>query len=233
SFVYPITQKLRSQNIKYTISFGGAAGTYLAQACPDATSLANEYENIIKYYSPNNLDFDIENDMQTNNQQLANLTTALNSVHKNHPDIKISFTLKVMPEGLVDNVGLNVIKQLKANNANFDFNINIMAMDYGPSYTGNMAKYAEDAATRTLAQVKNYFPNKTMANISITPMIGINDTAPLNFSTQDAKDLTAWSKENNTGWLSMWSINRDHSCSSIWPDNTCSGANPAVKDTTK
>ena len=224
SFAYPAIKQLKSKNINFTISFGGAAGTYLAQVCSSPADLAQQYKNIIKDYSPDAIDFDIENDMQTNTQQLANLIQALNKVHSEYPDIKISFTLAVMPSGLAN--GINVIKQAKENNANFDFNINIMAMDYGPSFTGNMAEYAISAASSTLMQAQEYFPNMSMKNISITPMIGVNDTQPLNFSTDDAKKLTSWAKSNNSGWLSMWSINRDHPCEGSYVDNTCSSSNP-------
>lgn len=68
---------LKQQGVKLTVAFGGAAGTYLEQSCGSTEELVKIYQTIIKAYSPDVLDFDIENAMQTNNAQLDRMMQAL------------------------------------------------------------------------------------------------------------------------------------------------------------
>lgn len=46
--------------------------------------------------------------------------------------------------------------------------------------------------------------------LGLTPMIGVNDTAPETFTLEDAAEVVAWADANDLRLLSMWSLNRDH-----------------------
>lgn len=216
-----LTDKLRSSHIDFIISFGGASGNDISMACTD-TQLVNAYEQIIKTYQPKGLDFDIEN----GTANVAKTMHALQQIQTNHPDLKISFTLPTLPEGLTAE-GQSVVTQAKA--ANLHFSINIMAMDYGPSYTDTMGKYAIQAATNLFGFLKSLYPNladnSLWQMIEITPMIGVNDVSVEEFKLTDADVLREFFKQNKLGGLSMWSITRDIPCKDKWASPICSGNN--------
>ncbi len=221
-----VFKSLQDDNIDLTISFGGNSGTYLAQAC-DLNPLINEYQKVIDAYQPSKLDFDIENNLQTDDVQLAKMMTAIKTVVDNNAAIKISFTLPVLPSGLLESGGFNVLRH--ATEKGIDFSVNIMAMDYGPSFTDkSMGDYAIDAATATVSQLQTLYPQQApdvlWKKIEITPMIGINDTTPLKFTLADAQLLTTFASTHHINQLSMWSLNRDHTCADKWVSTDCSSA---------
>lgn len=66
-----------------------------------------------------------------------------------------------MPEGLTQG-GVNLLSATKADGVKAA-TVNVMAMDYGPAYSGDMGTYAEQAATATQAQVKSVFGDPRQA----------------------------------------------------------------------
>ncbi|GGI92651.1 chitinase [Legionella impletisoli] len=229
-FGVPIFKQLKAQGVELRVALGGLSGTYLAQVCETTDALYNAYDTIIKAYQPDVLDFDVENAMQTNNAQLDRLMAAIKRVKQNYPHIKISFTLPVMPFGLVSGVGENVIKRAQLSGLD-DYLVNIMAMDYGPSFQEKtMGEYAIDAATSTFNQLKTLYPNQSdeqlWNRIGVTVMIGLNDTIPLNFTLEDVDTLKQFADEKQMGLLSLWSVTRDYPCSSNYVSITCSSLNP-------
>ncbi|HBI21097.1 MAG TPA: chitinase, partial [Legionella sp.] len=224
-----VLSQLKKQGVKLTVAFGGAAGTYLEQTCTSKTALVQAYQTVIQAYQPDALDFDIENAMQTNNAQLDQMMQALLIIQQQHPHLKISFTLPVMPYGLVSG-GSNVLSRAKANGLS-NYLVNVMAMDYGPSFTAKtMGAYAIDAANATFGQLKALYPTQSDAllwqRIGVTPMIGLNDTIPLNFTLADAAALKQFAIQKNMGLVSFWSINRDNACTVNYVSNTCSSIDP-------
>src|SRR5581483_8175388 len=95
--------------------------------------------------------------------------------------------------------------------------VNVMAMDYGSSFPGDMATLAEQAATATMQQVQSVWTGlstaQAYAKIAVTPMIGLNDVNTETFTVADASALAAWAKSNGLAWLAMWSATRDTECS--------------------
>lgn len=226
----PVFKTLKERGIELRVALGGLSGTYLAQVCDSHESLYHAYETIINAYQPDVMDFDVENAMQTNNEQLDRMMIAIKTIQQNHPNIKISFTLPVLPSGLVKHVGYNVLKRAQHNGLD-DYLVNIMAMDYGSSFQDkSMGEYAKDAATNTFKQLKALYPNQNdnvlWQRIGITPMLGLNDTIPLNFTLEDVDTLTQFASDKQVGLLSFWSITRDHPCSSQYVSITCSSINP-------
>lgn len=93
--------------------------------------------------------------------------------------------------------------------------VNIMAMDYGPAYSGDMGTYAEQAATATQAQVKGILglsDADAWKTVAVTPMIGVNDVVTEVFKVDDATQLVEFARSKGLGWLSMWSATRDKAC---------------------
>ncbi|CAL9467413.1 putative bifunctional chitinase_lysozyme [Streptomyces sp. enrichment culture] len=118
-----------------------------------------------------------------------------------------------MPEGLTQD-GVNLLADAKRNGVRIDA-VNIMAMDYGPAYSGDMGTYAEQAATATQAQLKGVLglsDGEAWRTVAVTPMIGVNDVVTEVFGVDDAAQLVEFAEAKGLGWLSMWSGTRDRQC---------------------
>lgn len=131
-----------------------------------------------------------------------------------------------MPEGLTQD-GVNLLSNAKSNGVQVN-TVNIMAMDYGASYNGDMGTYAEQAATATQAQVKSVLALSDSAawkTVAVTPMIGVNDVSSEVFKVDDATQLVNFARSKGLGGLSMWSATRDKQCdggTKPTADATCS-----------
>ncbi|MET7728166.1 glycoside hydrolase family 18 protein [Streptomyces mirabilis] len=204
---------LRAKGGDVRVSFGGASGSELATTCSSADALAAAYGKAVDAYNLTKVDFDVEGGALPNTTANANRAKAIAKLQQQHPNLDVSFTLPVMPEGLTQD-GVNLLSNAKSNGVKISA-VNIMAMDYGPSYNGDMGTYAEQAATATQAQVKSVLGLSDSAawkSVAITPMIGVNDVAAETFKVDDATQLVAFAKSKGLGWLSMWSATRDKQC---------------------
>lgn len=214
-----LADKLDAQGAQTVISFGGAAGMDLSKACSQS-DLVSALKQISTRYHAKTLDFDIEN----GTTDVPKLMAALAQYQKQNPATKLSFTLPVLPEGLTAE-GKSVVT--KAHDAGLKFNVNIMAMDYGPAYANDMGEYAIQAATALHGTLKSLYPTASDASlwkrIEVTPMIGINDVNLEHFTLENAQRLKQWAEEVGLGGLSIWSIARDKPCDNKWASPICSG----------
>jgi chitinase len=208
--------KIRAAGGDAKVSFGGASGIELAYFCTDATTLANEYDAVVKAYALSYIDLDIEGAATADPTTIARRSAALKIVQQRNPNLKISLTLPVLPSGLTAD-GLNVVRSAKNAGVNLDL-VNVMAMDYymGPADQGDRAIAAAKA---TQAQVKSLYGLSDAAawkKIGVTPMIGVNDSRNEIFYQSDATQLVAFAKTVHLGMLSFWEATRDR--------NACNGA---------
>ncbi|MEU8237394.1 cellulose binding domain-containing protein [Actinoplanes missouriensis] len=197
------------------VSFGGATGVELAQACTSVSALQAEYQAVVDAYDLNYIDLDIEGAAVADAASVARRSTALAALQKANPGLKISLTLPVLPEGLTAD-GLNVVKSAKTAGVDLDL-VNIMAMDYGRS-AQDYGDLAIQAVKSTKDQIKSVYGNSDAAAyrmVGVTPMIGVNDDNGT-FTQADAKDLVAFANANHIGFVSIWEMHRDR--------NACSGA---------
>jgi hypothetical protein len=204
---------LRAKGGDVRVSFGGASGSELATTCSSADALAAAYGKAVDAYNLTKVDFDVEGGALPNTTANTNRAKAIAKLQQQHPNLDVSFTLPVMPEGLTQD-GVNLVSDAKSNGVKISA-VNIMAMDYGPSYNGDMGTYAEQAATATQAQVKSVLGLSDSAawkTVAVTPMIGVNDVAAETFKVDDATQLVDFAKSKGLGWLSMWSATRDKQC---------------------
>jgi hypothetical protein len=218
---------LRSAGGDVRVSFGGASGTELAQSCGSASALAAAYQKVITAYSLKYVDFDVEGASIADTASVNLRNQALAIVEANNPGIKVSYTLPVMPDGLTSQ-GVAILSSAKSNGVALDA-VNVMAMDYGSSYTGDMAGYAEQAATATAGQIQSVWSSlskaQALAKVAVTPMIGVNDVSSETFTVADASALASWAKSNGLAWISFWSATRDGQCSGgaqAYASPTCS-----------
>lgn len=208
-----LIQGVRAAGGDVIISFGGASGTELALGCTTVSSLQAAYQSVLNRYSVNSstpvrLDFDIEGGATTDQASINRRNQALVGLKNANPGLVISFTLPVLPTGLVAS-GVNILNSIKAANLNVNV-INIMAMDYGSANDngGQMGLSATQAASNTHNQV---MAAGLTATIGVTPMIGINDVNTEIFQLSDATMLLNFANANSyITRLSMWSVARDN-----------------------
>ncbi|MEU3908060.1 glycoside hydrolase family 18 protein [Streptomyces goshikiensis] len=204
---------LRAKGGDVRVSFGGAAGSELGLVCTSADSLAAAYGKVVDTYGLTKVDFDIEGAALPDTAANTRRAQAIAQLQKSHPGLDVSFTLPVMPEGLTQ-PGVDLIANARQNGVAISA-VNIMAMDYGPAYSGDMGGYAIQAATATQAQIKGVLGLGDAAAwkaVAVTPMIGVNDVSSEVFTVQDATQLVEFARAKGLGWLAMWSGARDKQC---------------------
>ncbi|MGK5679704.1 cellulose binding domain-containing protein [Actinoplanes sp. URMC 104] len=197
------------------VSFGGATGVELAQACTSVAALQAEYQAVVSAYGLKYIDLDIEGAAVADPTTIARRSTALAALQKANPGLKISLTLPVLPEGLTAD-GLGVVRSAKNAGVDLDL-VNIMAMDYGRAGQ-DYGDLAIQAVRSTKDQIKSIYGTSDAAAfrmVGVTPMIGVNDDNGV-FGTADARDLVAFANANHLGFVSYWETNRDR--------NACTGA---------
>lgn len=208
-----IIQGIRAAGGDVIISFGGASGTELALGCSTVASLQAAYQSVINRYSVNSstpvrIDLDIEGGAILDQTSINRRNQALVGLKNANPNLVISYTLPVLPTGLVAS-GVNMLNSIKASGLNVNV-INIMAMDYGSANDngGQMGLSAVQAASNTHNQV---VAAGLTASIGVTPMIGINDVNTEIFQLSDAEMLLNFANANSyISRLSMWSVSRDN-----------------------
>lgn len=210
----PIADDLNAANKAIIVSFGGASNSDISKGFT-VEKLIDTYETLIEMYQLKGLDFDLENDLY----DIAKICQALNAIQKNHPDLMISFTLPTLPSGLVSN-GLMIVKT--AADANIEFVINGMAMDYyDANYAPEMGQAAIDAAESIAHQLATYYPLLTMKElllkVAITPMIVLNNDLSL-FTLGNANQVGTFAQQNPLAFIGEWSFNRDNPSSYTYVD---------------
>lgn len=217
---------LRAKGGDVRVSFGGAAGHELALNCATVNDLAAAYGKVVDQYRLTKVDFDIEGAALPDTAANTRRAQAIALLQKSHPGLDVAFTLPVMPEGLTQ-PGVALLADAKRAGVRVD-GVNIMAMDYGPAYSGNMGQYAVQAATATQAQIKGVLGLSDAAAwkaVAVTPMIGVNDVASEIFTVSDATRLVDFARSKGIGRLAMWSATRDKQCPAgavNYADPTCS-----------
>lgn len=226
--ILSLVQGVRAAGGDVIISFGGASGTELALGCTTVSSLQAAYQAVLNKYSVNSstpvrLDFDIEGGATTDQTSINRRNQALVGLKNANPGLVISYTLPVLPTGLIAS-GVNILNSVKTAGLNVNV-INIMAMDYGSANDngGQMGLSAQQAATNTHNQV---VAAGLTSSIGVTPMIGINDVNTEIFQLADAQSLLNFANANSyITRLSYWSVARDNgSCPNQgFASPSCSG----------
>ncbi|MFJ4783799.1 cellulose binding domain-containing protein [Streptomyces sp. NPDC088794] len=197
------------------VSFGGASGIELAQACSTVDALYTEYDAVVNAYGLKYVDFDIEGAATADPTSVARRSQAIARLQQAHPDLRVSLTLPALPEGLTTD-GLNVVRSARDAGVNLDV-VNVMAMDYYRNVDYGDA--AVQAAQSTFAQLKTLYPGSSdaqiWAKVGVTPMLGQNDDGHI-YDQADARQLVAFAKSTHLGELAFWEATRDR--------NACTGA---------
>ncbi|MFE2063210.1 chitinase [Streptomyces sp. NPDC059467] len=207
--------KLKADGATVRVSFGGASGKELATTCSSASKLAAAYGAALDAAGSTQADFDIEGDTLTDSDSVALRSQAIAQLQKERSGLEVSFTLPVMPSGL-DSDGLALLESANKYDVQVS-TVNIMTMNYGESYDGDMGDYAVTAAKATQKQLKKVFglsDADAWGGMALTSMIGVNDVDGETFSLSDAADVRSFAEEKDIAWVSMWSTFRDVQCAS-------------------
>ncbi|MBK3643071.1 chitinase [Streptomyces sp. MBT33] len=207
--------RLRKAGRTVRVSFGGASGKELAATCGSATELAAAYGEALDAAGSAQADFDIEGDELTDSASVALRSKAIALLQKEREDLEVTFTLPVMPSGL-DSDSLVLLESANKYDVQVG-TVNLMTMNYGESYTGDMGDYALTSAKAAHAQLKKVFGLSDAGawrGMALTSMIGVNDIKGETFTLSDAAQVRTFAEEKDIAWVSMWSTFRDRQCGS-------------------
>jgi chitodextrinase len=221
--ILSLVQGVRAAGGDVIISFGGAVGSELALSCSDVPSLQVAYQAVINKYSLTKIDMDIEGGAVSDQASITRRDQALKALKAANPGLVVSYTLPVLPTGLVS-TGVNILNSAKADGLALDV-VNIMAMDFGSAVDngGQMGLDATDAASATESQIQQA---GLTATLGVTVMVGINDTNTEVFQLSDAQTLLSFANAHTfITRLSIWSVGRDNGgCANQgFASPTCSG----------
>jgi len=215
-------QAFRAGGGRVKVSFGGANGTYLENACSSSQQLASALRDFVDETGLTDLDFDVEQGGAMNATINARRSEALRTVQTER-GISVSFTLAAMPRdkwdtpGGITAAGLDVVSSALSAQVQIH-RVNLMTMDYGGYYSDGraMGELANSALTDAHAQLVQLLPGASDAQVwgmlGATPMIGQNDVVSEVFTLTDAQTLAAFAKQKGLGLVSFWAIQRDQPC---------------------
>jgi chitinase len=212
--------QLRALGGDVAVSFGGAAGRELGEMITDVNALAAAYRSVIQAYNLTHIDFDIEGAAAAHKSSIDRRWEAVAILQREAAaagrELNVRLTLPVLPTGLTPD-GVYVVTSAKARGVRVD-NVNVMAMDYGgsaaPNPQGRMGDYAIQAGTSLFNQLTAIYGTTTTEAqrwkmVGLTPMIGMNDVQTEVFDQQEAREVAAWARSKDIGYLGFWSLNRD------------------------
>ncbi|MEY9932674.1 hypothetical protein ABH926_007325 [Catenulispora sp. GP43] len=216
-------------------SFGGEAGTELAQSCTDVPSLTAAYQSAITAYNLTQIDFDIEGSAVADPASIDRRSQAIAALQRTAAaagkPLTVTLTLPILPSGLTSD-GLYAVQSAVKYGAEITM-VNGMAMDFGdieaPNPGGQMGTYAIDSAKSLFNQLTPLYPTLTAAQvwnmIGVTPMIGQNDDSSEVFYPADMQQLLTFAQQQHLGELAFWDVTRD--------GNACTGSLSKCTDITQ
>ena len=235
---------LREKGGDVIISFGGAYacgwGNEPAQRITDVDELVEAYSSVIDTYGVNYIDFDIEDKAIHEQGANSRRNLAILKLKEKYPGLKVSATLAVSTVGFPGEQ-LAFLSDAKSAEDRagtgvkiFD-RVNIMLMDYGKDYQGDMGEYAISASNGVHTQLsQGYYKGMSDAEIwkrmGLTPMIGQNDQAGEIFTLDNARQLAAFAGGKGAGMMSIWSMTRDQGgCDGKFPPGELCSSIPQEK----
>ncbi|WP_432119086.1 chitinase [Streptomyces sp. bgisy032] len=207
------TAALRKNGGQVRVSFGGASGKELAADCDSVTELAAAYGEALDAAGSTLADFDVEGDELADSVSIALRSKAIARLQKERPGLEVSFTLPVMPSGLGDD-GLALLASANDHGVQVA-TVNLMTMNYGSTYDGDMGGYALTSAEAAHSQLKEVFGTsdaQAWRGMALTSMIGVNDVEGETFTLADAAEVRSFAEEKGIAWVSMWATARDRQC---------------------
>ena len=215
---------VRAAGGEVAVSFGGASGSELATVCRNAGELTAAYQSVITKYGLKRVDFDIEGAALQDKAANARRSEAIVNVQRAQPELQVWVTLPVEGKGLTA-ASLALLEQLRDQEVVLH-GINIMTMNYNMN-NAHLGVQVIDTTNAVFNQVKALYPGAqddvVWRTLTITVMIGLNDTAPETLTLSDAQEVRRYASSRAIGTVSMWSVERDTPCP---PETDTSVASP-------
>lgn len=214
---------LRARGGTATVSSGGALGTYLETACPDAAALAGAYARALDAVGTDHLDVDIETD-RGRAVPLERVAEALALLQRDR-GTRITLTVQVdgVRQGLSDDAAALV---RAATAAEVAARVNLMVMNFAQE--GSWADSMTGASRTALGQLGAIWPGSEPAEVrrrtAVTFMLGRNDTEATT-RPEDAAALVDTARRDGLGAVGYWALARDNgSCPGTAEEaDDCSG----------
>lgn len=205
-----ITEFAETEGHNVVISFGGANGTEISQAAKDMDEAYRRYKSVVDAYQVvRHLDFDIEGaaeyDLAANERRAA----AVAKLQQEYSDLQISLTLPVNPTGLT-NSGIGVLQAMLDGGVSLAL-VNIMCMEFGTSFPGDMGTLtiqAIDSTVTQIAPILDVSGNQAYRMLGACPMLGKNNNGRV-WTKDHAKKLLDHATAKNLGSLTHWEATRD------------------------
>lgn len=232
--------RLRQAGGDVVVSFGGLLNTDLSVACDTSDDLAAALSTVIDRYDLTTIDLDIEEGALSDSAARTRRAEAIAKLQQEsraagETPVQVWLTLPVAPDGLTSD-GVAAVQAFLDAGATIA-GVNAMTMDYtGTAAANDLAAVAIASLEDTHRQVMAIYADAgtplgsqtAWRMIGATPMIGQNDVATEVFTMDDARRLNTFAIQQGLGRVSMWSSNRDRTCSSAYVDLTivsdsCSG----------
>jgi chitinase len=232
--------RLRQIGGSAAVSFGGLNNTELALSCTDQESLTRAYRQIVDRYDTATIDLDIEGGALTDTAAADRRGKAVAALQQERQalgkPLAVWLTLPADPAGLTEQ-GRDIVARTLAGGVDLA-GVNIMTMNYGASKPAgwSMSRASAAAAEAAHGQLTSLYgqagvdlgSGTVWRKLGLTPMIGQNDVAGDIFTLEDATSMNSFARAKGIGRVSMWSLNRDRTCSSNYPELTrvsdsCSG----------
>ncbi|MFB2583705.1 chitinase [Herbiconiux liukaitaii] len=232
-------ERMQRAGRSLAVSFGGAINTELATACSDADELTEAYRTVMDRYGIDVMDLDIEGEMLTDTAATARRAEAVARLQAERREaggsLDVWLTLPVATSGLTEE-GLAQVEAMLDGGVELA-GVNVMTMNYGTDGTiAPQSTLSADALESTAVQLDAVWRARGLslpdggvwALLGATPMIGQNDVRGERFSIDDAVALNTFATEHGVTRMSMWSLNRDRTCGSNYPNlrtvaTSCSG----------
>lgn len=229
--------QVRAQGGTPIASFGGRDNSELAMSCNSVPALTSAYLAPIQRYQLSAIDLDIEgaavSDAAAGRRRALAIAAAQRTRAAQGRPLAVWLSLPVATTGLTP-AGLSVLKSMLAAHVTLA-GVNVLAMDFGPREK-NMIGPVEQAINATSGQLVATYsaahvvlrPSSPWRHLGATVMIGQNDVAGEVFTLPDARALVRFANSHHLARVSMWSLNRDFNCGSVFAQtgvlsNTCSG----------
>lgn len=149
----------RRQGGQVTVAFGGSAGEELARTCHSVEALANAYRKIIDGYGLTSVDFVVTGealaDRAANTRRGRAVALLQREAAARGSVLEVSFTLPVMPYGLTPD-GVALLRDAVEDGVR-KAKVNLLAANYGPGYSDDLAGHTASAGRAAHATVKAIF----------------------------------------------------------------------------
>ncbi|MCE0768417.1 carbohydrate-binding protein CenC [Pseudonocardia kujensis] len=186
------------------VATGGATGSYLESACPDAPSLARAYGEALDAVGSTALVVDVEEDVP-----VATVVEALRTVQdERHATVTLTLKVDDAERGLTA-AAVDLVRAADA--AGVDAHVDAMVMNF--PYTGSWADAMTGATDTVLDQLGEVWSRADEASVAartgVVFMLGRTDLGAVT-TLDDAGAVVRDARERGLGTVGFWSVGRDN-----------------------